>query len=463
MDNKELLKALENLNIDENEFDNMNIKLNDLEKKRIKKKYKSFLNPSKNKLKKASLIAGLVLCIGIGSLYVSPVKASNIPVLNSIYELLGIYYEYKNYSQYIGDSIEVKGGKYTLEEILITPYKSLIAIRITGNEPINDTTDNFFISASIEDSYLESSTSSIHKIDDFNIIQVIEGRYNSKVPEKAPINISISPLENPDSPSYFGDATFNINVDFGKSYSEFDSYKISGGRLKGYGLNLKEINSSILGTDILGDIFSFSDSTDYIEKNNNLNYILSVNGDLYGGLTEYSISSLGGLISFGDISVSFNGLKIPDFHSIHNINLSVFKPKYNQNEISEIYETPSVKELIKYNESPFNKITSKGVTYYKTIELFNDRKIYFYNLERNNETLKLHAKLNHSDINLLTNIIATTSDGKEIHYPRIYSSPNKKDEYVIEFSNIKENIDVLILNYETFTNEYELIKEIKIK
>ena len=57
MNNKELLNALENLNIDENEFDHINVELNDLEKKRIKKKYKKAIKKKSLFLKRAATVS----------------------------------------------------------------------------------------------------------------------------------------------------------------------------------------------------------------------------------------------------------------------------------------------------------------------------------------------------------------------------------------------------------------------
>ena len=66
MNNKELLNALENLNIDENEFDHINVELNDLEKKRIKKKYKKAIKKKSLFLKRAATIAGLSILLFTG-------------------------------------------------------------------------------------------------------------------------------------------------------------------------------------------------------------------------------------------------------------------------------------------------------------------------------------------------------------------------------------------------------------
>lgn len=464
MTDKELLKALENLDVDENEFDNLDVELNDLEKKRIRKTYRKNIKTHKYKLKKVAIIAGLSLFVGTSLFYTSKVKANDIPILSNIYEMLGGYDEYISYSKYIGDSIEVKGGKYTLEEILITPYKSLIAIRITGDKPIKENDTNFSISSSIGNSYLESSYSSIYKIDDHNIIQVIEGKYSSKIPKKSPVNININELGDSETPLDFGEGNFNIKVDFGKSYSEFDYLPIKNGRLKGYGIKLKELNSSILGSEILGDIFTFKDSEDYIDSAMNLSFILSVDGKMYGGVSSLSLSSLGNIISYGEFSTSFNGLKTSNFDHIQNIGLSVFKPKYSQKDISEIYESEKGKKLIEFNESSTNKVSTNGVSYYETLKLFNDRKIEFYNLERKNKTLKLHAKLSDSsDINLLTNIIATTNEGKVLYYPEVYLNSNSENEYIIEFSNISDDLNVSISNHGIFSNQYDFLQEIKIK
>lgn len=462
MNNKELLNALENLNIDENEFDHINVELNDLEKKRIKKKYKKAIKKKSLFLKRAATIAGLSILLFTGAFYSSPVKASNIPVLNSIYEMLGVYDEYADYSQYIGKSIEVTGGKYTLEEILITPYESLIAIRITGNEPFKEDSLGFMVTSSIGNVHFISATSSFHKIDDYTIIQIIESKYSSKIPEKSIINIDIHEMSSESSPSTFDYGKFELKVDFGKSYDEFSSFPIKQAKLSEYDLKFKEINSSILGTELLGNITTLRNSeSEYQEKMNNSYFILNVDGKMYGGFASYSLNTLGKIV-FGKASFSFNGIKVNEFKNAENISLSVFKTRYSYEELDKLYESEDAKYINELNESQENKITSNGVSYYKTVNLFNGEKIDFYNLERKNDTVLLHAKISPNEIPLLTKITGRSQDGINIHYPKIYANPEKENEYILEFFNVKENVDFSINNYINYNNEYIFLEELEI-
>lgn len=464
MDNKELLDMLDDLNIDECEFDNINVELNDLEKKRIKKTYRKAIKNKSFGFKKIAMVAGLSIMVCTGAFYASPVKASNIPVLSNIYEILGVYNEYTDYSQYVGISQEVQGGKYTIEEMLVTPYRSLIAIRITGNEPLKENAfNNFIVSSSIGDAHFESATSSAHKIDDYNMVQIIEAKYNSRIPEKTTVNIAIHEMETPESGASFGHANFSFKVDFGKSYDKFDKLSIRNTKLNDYKLKFKEINSSVLGTEVLGTIRSFSgESLEKLTSVNDLFYTLNVDGKMYGGLNSGSLSSLGNIV-LGESSTFFKGIAIDEFQKANNISLSVFNPKYNIDELLEIYETDSYKTLQLKNESEENKVTKDGISYFKTLYYHNGSTGEFYNSKRDGETIKLYYKGNPNDITNLTNIIATSKDGLVVHYPEVYPNPSKLNEYILEFSNIQENTDISIINNTNYVNDYTLIDEFKIK
>ena len=125
---------------------------------------------------------------------------------------------------------------------------------------------------------------------------------------------------------------------------------------------------------------------------NNSYFILNVDGKMYGGFASYSLNTLGKIV-FGKTSFSFNGIKINEFKNAENISLSVFKTRYSYEELDKLYESEDAKYINELNESQENKITSNGVSYYKTVNLFNGEKIDFYNLERKNDTVLLHAKI----------------------------------------------------------------------
>lgn len=463
MDNNHLLDALDNLDIGEFEFDDIDVELNDLEKKRIRSRYRQAI---KNKLslpKKIAIVAGLSIMISTGAFFSSPVRASNIPVLNSIYEMLGVYDEYIDYSQYIGQSIDVEGGTYTLEEIMVTPYSSLFAIRITRNEPLPEGYEGFMVTSSIGGVQFTSATTSIHKIDDYNMIQVIESRYSSKIPKKSTINISIHEMSTEDNPATLGHGNFEFKVDFGKSYDEFAYLPIKKAKLASYGLKFKEINSSIMGTQILGDIKTINKSEKkYHENVNNLYCLLNIDGKIYGSFTSFGTTSLGKLIS-GDGSFIFDGLKVDEFRNSEKITLSVFKAKYNSEELISIYSSEENQEIVEANNDESNTITENNVTYSKNINFLDRRKGDFYKLERTNDNIKLYYNGSSQDITLLTSITAHSNNGLKIHYPTIYANPEKENEYIIEFTGIDENLELTIHTMLNYADEYIFLDEFKIK
>lgn len=252
MDNKEIVEILDSINIDEKEFDNIDVELNDIEKKRIKNKYNKSIKRKRSGLTKVAMAAGLTLVIGAGAVMATPVMAINVPVLGSVYEKLGIYDEYKDYTTYVGESQQVQGGAYTIEEIMVTPYESMIAVKITGNEPLPDVYAGFMVDIKIGDVSWSSGQSQEYKIDEYNTVEVMRHRYDKKVPEKSTINIKIHEMSSDENPSKFGYGNFDLKVDFGKSYEEVGKMKLKNVSLDEYALKFKEVNTSIMGTQLVG-------------------------------------------------------------------------------------------------------------------------------------------------------------------------------------------------------------------
>lgn len=114
----EILKISENISFNKEDFENIDVELNDFEKKRITASYRKKINSTKYKLKKVVIAGGAAILICTACVICTPVNASKVPVLNSVYDSLGIYKEYKDYSSYIGET--KKDGKYTytIEEIV---------------------------------------------------------------------------------------------------------------------------------------------------------------------------------------------------------------------------------------------------------------------------------------------------------------------------------------------------------
>lgn len=463
MDNKEILDILDNINIDEAEFDNIDIELNDLEKSRIKKKYRKMLKSNKWIVKKIVVAAGLMLIIGIGTTMVTPVMASNIPVLGRVYEMLGIYDEYIDYTKYVGQSIQVDGGTYTVEEFMATPFEAVIAIRITGNEPIADKNIGFMASAVIGGAHWRSGESRQYVIDDYNVVQVIKYDFTNKIPRNSNVKINIHETTVDESKVVFGQGEFDFKVSFNKSYDEFTSLDVSNASIDKYGIKVKEVNSSILGTKVVSEInIKGVSEKDYKEKYDKLQYVLNVDGNLYGGFTSSGFEERNGRVK-GDTMVNMEGIKFNEFSNAESIKLMIFDSKYSWEEAFNISESDkAISDLANSNYDESNSITEKGVTYSKYYNHSNGSQGEFYGVEREGQTVKMSYKGNESDIVPLSTMRV---DSKE-NLGKMYDakiSKNTENEYIIEIVNVPEDEELVVSFFADAINEYNLIEEIKIK
>lgn len=138
---KDIFKAFNNMNIDEHEFDNVEINISDIQKKRLKNDLKNKIK--RNKFKKlkicAASAAAILVCItGIG--YINPSFASQIPGLNPIVQTLNYYGdqgEYSKYSEIINKTISFNGASFTISSVVCDENSLIIGYTIKSNKKIN--------------------------------------------------------------------------------------------------------------------------------------------------------------------------------------------------------------------------------------------------------------------------------------------------------------------------------------
>ncbi|WP_333861873.1 DUF4179 domain-containing protein [Clostridium sp.] len=144
MEEKDIYRLFNSVNIGESEFDSMDEEVTDTAKKRIKKNLKKRINANgKFKLLKYGSIAAifsLISIIGIGC--VSPTFAKNIPILNSITQKLndkfGFHGEYEKYSQIINRPVISNGVTLTINEIIADDSKLVIGYTIKSDNKIEN-------------------------------------------------------------------------------------------------------------------------------------------------------------------------------------------------------------------------------------------------------------------------------------------------------------------------------------
>lgn len=138
---KDIFKAFNNMNIDEHEFDNVEINISDIQKKKLKNDLKNKIK--RNKFKKlkicAASAAAILVCItGIG--YINPSFASQIPGLNPIVQTLNYYGdqgEYAKYSEIINKTVSFNGVSFTINSVVCDENSLIIGYTIKSNKKID--------------------------------------------------------------------------------------------------------------------------------------------------------------------------------------------------------------------------------------------------------------------------------------------------------------------------------------
>jgi hypothetical protein len=451
---KEILDMLDNITIDENEFNHIDVELTDIEKRRIKKTYRKNIKENKSLSKKIAIAAALIMCITASIVSTQPVMASNIPVLSSIYETLGIYDEYKDYTKYIGESIKVKNYTYTIEQLMVTPYKSLMTVKITSDTKFPEDHRGFMIGPSIGGVHWNSGSGGEHyKIDDYTIIQTIEHNYNNRVPKKSTIKINIHSMDDRDIDS---NGNFEFKADFDRSYTEFESLPVKNVNIDKFGINVKEINSSIMGTDIVSKLrFKDNSEQEYMKKNDTLEFALQLDDDIYGGLKASSTSTFLGYVT-GTLKTQVDSLSVNTLKKAKNISLLVYESRYTTEELVDMTTDEERTEQ--------ETISSQNVSFNPYLNFDEDKKGEFYGLERNDDTIKLHYKGDENNLISLTNSCAwSKSNSRKFYFCKVYRDPNKADEFILEFDGVPNDLQVSINTYSNIHNSHTFLNEFKIK
>lgn len=142
MSEKDIFKAFNDMNIDEHEFDNIEVNISDIQKKKLKNSLKNKIKTNKFKRLKigAATAAAVLVCItGIG--YMNPSFASQIPGLNPIVQTLNYYGdqgEYAKYSEIINKTVSFNGASFTINSVVCDENSLIIGYTIKSDKVIDN-------------------------------------------------------------------------------------------------------------------------------------------------------------------------------------------------------------------------------------------------------------------------------------------------------------------------------------
>ncbi|ADL50404.1 DUF4179 domain-containing protein [Clostridium cellulovorans] len=128
-----LYEEFNNISFDEAEFDLIEDALTDVEMKTLKNNLKKRIYKKKRRHIKTA--ASIVITAIVGVTLITPTFAEAvgqyIPAMEAVYEKLGYYQEYKEFSQYIGESKEDEGYTFTIDRLVADSDTVLIGVKVS--------------------------------------------------------------------------------------------------------------------------------------------------------------------------------------------------------------------------------------------------------------------------------------------------------------------------------------------
>ena len=115
MDEKDIFKELNGINIDEQEFDDIDVSMTDIQKGKLKKNLRSKVRNKKFVKTKIIVAAALIFAIGLG--YSNPSLAAQIPLINPIINFIDYYSGYDNYTDIVDKTLTFDGTSFTVDSI----------------------------------------------------------------------------------------------------------------------------------------------------------------------------------------------------------------------------------------------------------------------------------------------------------------------------------------------------------
>lgn len=204
LEEKDIYKLFNEVKFNQSEFDQMDDdEMPEILKKKIKKNMNKEINRSYIKIAKGSSIAAailLVILIGVG--ITSPALAKNIPIINSITQMLndkyGSHGEYTSYSQLVDKSVTDQGIMVTINEAMADDTKIILGYTFKSDSKIENKDlllGNLYVATKVNGSNLMGGGGSGEFIDDFTYVNSLEAKYNtSSLSNKLKVNINVKEI-----------------------------------------------------------------------------------------------------------------------------------------------------------------------------------------------------------------------------------------------------------------------------
>lgn len=446
MNPKEILESIETIDI--NDIKMSDIDITEVELRRVKNNINKVVN-DKNKHKKKRVLRiallGLVVSLGIIS---TPAVAANIPFLNDIYIKLGFFEGYEDCANYIGETKEENGYKVTVDSIVATPERILVGVKVESEIPLERDMkkDNFNIYVTGMPSGTASSGScNSEYLDDNTVILTYEEEvYGAKYPKKGDLELRVQ-KNSQDMTEQYMNLKFSLKVDFKEAFKKIEEIKVN-----------EKINEDIkvdtLKSDVISSVLTFKpvNKGDSIEglffRKGGPKYFIEIDGKIH-------ITQTGG--GSGD-TVRLN---------FETINKDIID---NAEEINIVYLTQNpVKDESEY-EYLEEKVQENNIKYTKSIDSPKGLKGEFYEIEKNDKSIRFYFKSQYEAMAILDSIDLFEGPSDKIrkrHEGVAYKNDKEENSYIIEYTNVNPNaeLELMVGSWDLGLDNFNKPERIKIK
>lgn len=406
-------------------------------------------------------VMGFILAIGVME---SPVLADDNIQVNSAYtnSTTATAVMYKDYSININKSQTQNGIKVTVDKAIATEHKLKVTLKLESEKSLEKIQDNnsIFMLSYGEDDNEKHTSQNTEKIDDKTMLFILEkDNYKGEYPEKGEIRVDVV-LSN-----YKVNIGMDIPIDFTESFNNIIKKDISG-KIPEFNYTLNKIESDLTGTRIT---YNEPKRDDYTEDRSdslfNSVIILKAGDKMYKTESNGNYTGKDEVIS-GNYEVK--SLTYSKVNDEKNISIIPVICNISNKELSEIYLEDNKKQ------ESINKETTNNVNYEKTIDFTDGTRGEIYNIERNDNSIKVYCKgaSEKESILMASSIYANYKYIKEEKYHdfykyanmSFYKDPKEALGYIVELDNVKKD-KVVELGFDTlikYVDRYKIEDEIKL-
>lgn len=409
-----------------------------------------------------SSILGVVLMVGIMEM---PAMAADSTDGTSTY----IGAETNNYTVNKDNSVEVNGLKIRINKIVASKHKLKVTVLVTSEKAFDEKdSNNTIVQLSYGENNQKTEGISYEKIDEKTLkISVERETEEDEIAEKGELRVDVV------IPKYKVNVGIDADVDFTEAFENVIEKDISI-KMPEFNYTLKKVESSILGT-----IIEYSEPEKDVSdmKNDfiNLPYssmLLKVGDKMYQLKSSGGVSSSEeGIMNGGFEAEAATYDKVKDQKGMSLIPIVC---NMNWTDLRKIYDE---NEWKKYNENrDANKITTANVNYLKVFKFSDGTTGEIYDVERNDNNLKVYCKGSSEIESLLmaSNMYMYYSEGNDklAHFGMFGDSSNisfYRDSkqslgYVVEFNNVDKDkvVEVDFENMISQIDKYKIGNEVEI-